>query len=164
MSIEFTDDKLRGRGRRYYQNLSRETNKATKKLTNAEKHRQLCRTSENNEVKIVKNTLQNLREFGPEWETVISNLAEQNIGPSRVKDNILEIAEFVHRKYHPIKEPVTTRTRKKILGFLPFGTEIEKTVYDDTEEEQKYIPPDGGITINITPFHQRILNSLLKHK
>jgi hypothetical protein len=170
MSKESEGDKLRDRGREFYQNLSREIHQNSEKPNNAARRRslsaeaqRLSNESKAQESKLISNIIRLTNEKGPEAENLILHLADHHIGPRDVPDNIHEIAKFIQLNMHPAKEPVTIRTKTKPLGFLPFGgTESIKTIYDDTTAELPKMTGESIITVERKSFGQRIINKILK--
>ena len=133
-------------------------------INNAEIHRKFSEiarkmcldTKKGIEAENVKQILKFGDEIGEEGKSLVMKIAEKNIGPKVVPDNLNEIARIVLHTINPPVEPITTRIKTKPLGFLPFGgTEIIHTdyVFDNDSHPQK----DGdSVTIERKTFWDRL--------
>jgi hypothetical protein len=175
------ENPLKGRGRNFYsQFIHKKSNispndEAIPLTSYAELHRQFSDTASKLKIntKLTKAPEQTLIEasdivkifnlkdkLGSEGSNLVKNIAQSEIAPRHVPDNLNKIAQMIYQEITPRVEPVTTYIKKRPLGFIPFGgTEIIHTKYIFDDDSPQKIEGDP-VTIERRTFWDRLFGRL----
>ncbi len=163
MTNEHSDNNiLRGHGRKFYQEYSRQYAKNEPvKIDIVKKSTSKKSTPPQADLELIRWIFELKENLGSEGSNFIFEVIKTGIGPKEIRNpkNTAALTEIIYNRTNPQIESTTTHIRgKKFLG-ITIGEEHKTTVHIPY---QPPVIPDNPITIERTTLGQRIIKRILK--